>query len=55
MSLGPFVALVAMIAAILTIGVAIFALDQADFDTPTGLNLPFVEIDTGGTMEDEND
>jgi len=55
MSLGPFVAFVAMLSAILTIGIAIFALDQADFDTPTGLNLPFVEIDTGGTLDDEND
>lgn len=54
-ALGPFVVFVAMLSAILTVGTAIWALDQADFDTPTGINLPVVSLDTGGTMDDEND
>lgn len=55
LQLGPFVAMVGMLSAVGTIGIAVWALDASDFDTPTGLDLPLINLDTGGDLEDEND
>ncbi|NHN59819.1 MULTISPECIES: hypothetical protein [Halorussus] len=55
LQLGPFLATVAMVAFVATLWVLIQFLDAIDADTPTGINLPFINLDTGGDMEDEND
>lgn len=54
MDLGPFVVFVAMLAVVMTLGLAVWALDASDFDTPTGLDLPFIGLDDGGDLDDEN-
>jgi hypothetical protein len=54
-SLGPFVAMVAMFSLVATIWIFIWFLDEIDADTPTGINLPVIGLDTGGDLDDEND
>ena len=53
-SLGPFIVVVAAIVVVITLLIIIWFLDAIDADTPTGLDLPFIGLDTGGDMEDEN-
>ncbi|QHS17787.1 hypothetical protein GWK26_11875 [haloarchaeon 3A1-DGR] len=54
-SLGPFIIVVAALSVVITLWVIIWFLDAQDVDTPTGLDLPFINLDTGGDLEDEND
>ena len=53
-SLGPFIVVVAAIVVVITLLIIIWFLDAIDADTPTGLDLPFIGLDTGGDMDDEN-
>lgn len=55
LQLGPFVAMVAMVAFVGTLFIFIWFLDAIDADTPTGINFPVIGLDTGGDMDDEND
>ncbi|QLG62201.1 hypothetical protein [Halorarum salinum] len=55
MQLGPFIAVLGAIVVVLFMLIIVWYLDAMDFDTFTGLDLPFIELDTGGDLEDEND
>ncbi|WP_435145916.1 hypothetical protein [Halobaculum sp. P14] len=52
-SLGPFVVVVAVLAAMIALGIVVWGLDAANFDTPTGMDLPFINLDEGGDQDDE--
>ena len=54
LSLGPFVIIVAMMAVIGALAPFLWYLDVIDSDTLTGINLPIVELDTGGDLDDED-
>jgi hypothetical protein len=54
MQLGPFVAVVGTGALVAGIFPLVWYLDLVDADTITGINLPFVGLDTGGDLDDEN-
>lgn len=53
MSLGPFVIVVAVLAVLAAIFPLAWYLDAVDADTLTGIDLPVVNLDQGGDMEDE--
>lgn len=55
LQLGPFVAMIAMLAFVGTLWILIRFLDAIDADVPTGINYPGIDLDTGGTQDDEND
>jgi hypothetical protein len=52
-TLGPFVAIVAALTVIGVLGVFAWYVDSIDADTLTGIDLPFINRDTGGDFEDE--
>lgn len=54
MNLGPFIIFVASVAFITGIAPILWYLDVIDADTITGLNLPVIELDTGGDLDDED-
>jgi len=53
MSLGPFVIAVAVLAVLAAIFPLAWYLDMVDADTLTGIDLPVVNLDQGGDMDDE--
>lgn len=54
MQLGPFVVFVGSSAAVLGLMPILWFLDRQDSDTLSGINLPFIELDTGGDLDDED-
>ena len=54
LDLGPFVIIAASLAVIGGLAPMLWYLDVIDADTLTGINLPVVELDTGGDLDDED-
>ncbi|WP_238392202.1 hypothetical protein [Halorussus amylolyticus] len=55
LQLGPFVIMVASGAFVGGIAIPIYYLDLTDADTITGINLPFVGLEDGGDLDNEEE
>jgi len=53
-SLGPFIVLVAIIVVVLVLSVVAWYLDRTDMDAFGGWEVPWMDRDTGGDVDDEN-
>jgi hypothetical protein len=53
-TLGPFIVLVAVIVVLMVLGLVAWYLDQFDMDALGGWEVPWLDRDTGGDVDDEN-